>query len=290
MSLEQHPIDRDLNPVKDRLDTASIAEIAGFFNETIEREYSENPMLGFYGLCEKIVSDPDRYPLRIHDDVRQKALEAISSENADTKLAGKNAFLFLSLRSILGVVNSAFSKTKGNNVNRDEMFMSATLSVFKNASGLMNKDQISTRVTGLAKNGISTYLLKNEKFLGSHGLIRGISLEENEEILEKVEEIEEPEAEEDLVGVEPKIDIAKFLLTLYDVRKGDKVNNERKTSRQIEVINLLYGLGDGKERTAEEVGKEYGIGKAAVSLIMKKAFNRLRYPKRRKKLEGYLPS
>jgi len=290
MSLERNTttINKDLNPVKNWLDTASVAKIADFFNKTIEKKQLENPMLGFYELCEKIVSDHDKYPSRIRDDVRQKALEAMSSENADTKLAGKNAFLFLSLRSILGVVDSVLTRKKSSNENRDEMFMSAALFVFKYAPGLRDKDQISTRVTGLAESGILTYLFKrNNKFLGSHNLIKSISLEENEETLEEAEGVEEPEAEEDLEDVVTKIDIANFLLTLYNVRKSDKINNERKTSHQIEVIRRLYGLDDGVERAEKEVGREFGVGGAAISPVKKKALNRLKYPDRRKKLEGY---
>lgn len=57
--------------------------------------------------------------------------------------------------------------------------------------------------------------------------------------------------------------------------------------REQKVIRLRYGLDDGRARTLEEVGREFGVTRERVRQIEKKAINRLKHPTRLKKLEDY---
>jgi RNA polymerase primary sigma factor len=59
------------------------------------------------------------------------------------------------------------------------------------------------------------------------------------------------------------------------------------SSRERTIINLRFGLDDGRSRTLEEVGQELRITRERVRQIEKKAIKRLRHPTRSKKLRDY---
>jgi len=60
------------------------------------------------------------------------------------------------------------------------------------------------------------------------------------------------------------------------------------TERERRIIILRYGLDDGRFRTLEEVGKEFGITRERIRQIEAKALRKLRHPSYSKKLRGYL--
>jgi len=58
--------------------------------------------------------------------------------------------------------------------------------------------------------------------------------------------------------------------------------------REAEIIRLRFGLYDGKIHTLEQVGTRFGITRERIRQIEKKAINKLRHPKRCKKLVDFL--
>lgn len=58
--------------------------------------------------------------------------------------------------------------------------------------------------------------------------------------------------------------------------------------REQKVIELRYGLRDGRERTLEEVGNEFDITRERVRQIEAKALGKLRHPSRSQKLRDYI--
>jgi len=63
---------------------------------------------------------------------------------------------------------------------------------------------------------------------------------------------------------------------------------ETLTERERKVLVLRFGLGDGKARTLEEVGKEFNVTRERIRQIEAKALRKLRHPGRSKKLKDYL--
>ncbi len=59
------------------------------------------------------------------------------------------------------------------------------------------------------------------------------------------------------------------------------------TPRERRVLQLRFGLGDGHERTLEEVGKRFSVTRERVRQIEAKALRKLRHPSRSKKLRDY---
>ena len=60
------------------------------------------------------------------------------------------------------------------------------------------------------------------------------------------------------------------------------------TPREAQVIELRYGLIDGRPRTLEEVGKQFKITRERIRQIEAKALRKLRHPSRSKALKDYL--
>jgi RNA polymerase primary sigma factor len=63
---------------------------------------------------------------------------------------------------------------------------------------------------------------------------------------------------------------------------------QRLTDRERRIIQLRYGLEDGRYRTLEEVGREFGITRERIRQIEAKALRKLRRPSYSRKLRGYL--
>ena len=60
------------------------------------------------------------------------------------------------------------------------------------------------------------------------------------------------------------------------------------TDRESRVLQLRFGLEDGRSRTLEEVGREFGVTRERIRQIEAKALRKLRHPTRSRKLKDYL--
>ena len=58
--------------------------------------------------------------------------------------------------------------------------------------------------------------------------------------------------------------------------------------REAKVLKLRFGLIDGRQRTLEEVGKEFNVTRERIRQIEAKALRKLRHPSRSKKLKDFL--
>ncbi|MGI6619877.1 MAG: RNA polymerase sigma factor RpoD [Bacillota bacterium] len=77
---------------------------------------------------------------------------------------------------------------------------------------------------------------------------------------------------------------ASFTLLKEQIEEVLDTLNEREQR----VLRLRFGLDDGKARTLEEVGREFGVTRERIRQIEAKALRKLRHPQRSKKLRDYL--
>jgi RNA polymerase primary sigma factor len=58
--------------------------------------------------------------------------------------------------------------------------------------------------------------------------------------------------------------------------------------RERQVLEMRFGLKDGKDHTLEEVGKQFGVTRERIRQIEAKALRKLRHPSRSKILRDHL--
>src|ERR1700709_356192 len=88
---------------------------------------------------------------------------------------------------------------------------------------------------------------------------------------------------EDSDAVVP-IDAASFILLQEQLDSVLHTLSERAKK----VIQLRFGLTDGRPRTLEEVGREFGVTRERIRQIESKTLSKLRHPSRSQKLRDYL--
>jgi RNA polymerase primary sigma factor len=88
---------------------------------------------------------------------------------------------------------------------------------------------------------------------------------------------------EDSDAVVP-LDAASFLL----LQEQLETVLHSLSDRERQVIRLRFGLTDGKSRTLEEVGQEFGVTRERIRQIESKTLSKLRHPSRSQKLRDYL--
>ena len=60
------------------------------------------------------------------------------------------------------------------------------------------------------------------------------------------------------------------------------------SQRESRIIALRFGLDDGRQRTLEEVGREFGVTRERIRQIESKTMAKLRHPSRSQSLRDYL--
>jgi RNA polymerase primary sigma factor len=112
-------------------------------------------------------------------------------------------------------------------------------------------------------------------------------------ISQKTASIETPVGKEEdtrlKAFIEDKKALSPFESASQELLKGHIMDVlDTLSDREKRVLELRFGLIDGRTRTLEEVGKEFGVTRERIRQIEAKALRKLRHPSRSRRLRDYL--
>ena len=128
----------------------------------------------------------------------------------------------------------------------------------------------------------------------------GIELEMTPERVREITKVsQEPVSLETPIGEEEDSHLGDFIPDEGALAPADAASHQllkeqvgdvlsSLTPRERKVLELRFGLEDGRSRTLEEVGREFNVTRERIRQIEAKALRKLRHPTRSKKLRDYL--
>lgn len=91
----------------------------------------------------------------------------------------------------------------------------------------------------------------------------------------------------DFIPVEDEESVDRWLMRKLLRQEFEKILHTL-TPREEYIIRMRFGLDDGRQRTLEEVGKEFDITRERIRQIEAKALRKLRHPKRARFLRNFM--
>ncbi len=120
-----------------------------------------------------------------------------------------------------------------------------------------------------------------------------------EKVLEILKVAQEPVSLETPVGDEENSKLGDFIEDQGTIAPADAASNQilkeqiegvlcSLDEREAKVLQLRFGLENGRTRTLEEIGNIFGVTRERIRQIEAKALRKLRHPQRSRKLRGFL--
>ncbi|MDG4769999.1 RNA polymerase sigma factor SigB [Solwaraspora sp. WMMD792] len=119
------------------------------------------------------------------------------------------------------------------------------------------------------------------------------------QVIELISYDREPVSLDQTVGEDGESALGDFVAAVDPREQGGESASEGKLRNEVEivlstlsqreqaVIRLRFGLDDGRQRTLDEVGREFGLSRERIRQIEKVTLLKLRHPSRAQRLETY---
>lgn len=284
--------------LKERFKQGSILEMSSIIDRIIEETLEKFPQMSvveFYKLLESNIP-------RISAERQNEALQAVASIDSNVSKVGKKVLLFTSLGTIFGALEPYFEDDESENC---EIIEEAISEVLMELDRPGRKVQISHAIYFSAQDGAARYIAsregmpftwvknKNHKkvlskvddlLLGSGG---NLSVTEVERLT--IELAQETGISENLLVdaimnrlqrlksknvVEEEDEIIEDMSSTVIMQKFTEIAPQILTARERKVLELRFGLVDGKFRTYDEVGEIFRLTGSRAQQLVHQALSR----------------
>ena len=166
------------------------------------------------------------------------------------------------------------------NVIRIPVHMLERINKVTKAEKQYSEKTIEVRIKRIAKdlsmkeNDVRECLILRNNYIRCSSLNKLVNSDGNTELGELIPEEGQPSVEDIVMNGALRDSLEKALCTL--------------TPREQNVLRLRFGLDDGRPRTLEEIGEEYGVTRERIRQIEAKALRKMNHPSRSKRLRDYL--
>lgn len=142
--------------------------------------------------------------------------------------------------------------------------------------GYSSKDRIKaiSKEMGISEQKTEEYMWLEQNYITYASLDVPISEDGETELGSMVEDHRHPSLEDIVFRQELTSELERILTSLKP--------------RDAEVIQLRYGLIDGREYTLEEIGKQYGLTRERIRQIEERTLRKLRHPSKTKLIKDFL--
>jgi len=307
---------RDL--LKSRFTQGSIEEISKLLDKIVGEVLEQNPNMGIYELFRAVERD---LPGKIPAVVQEKSVQAIASMDTNTRKLGEQALLLLNMKTILSALDLHIIEGVDTEEDREEMIASAITSTLGRLSNLKPNLPVPQQIHGAAVDGIVEYIAQKDNvpasWIRDPGNRQFIVTRIKERLVDGREKLDDEGLKalaEELSGEtgineERLFDYIKYITllnmnleesanvnedsTVYEVvrnKLAEEVGGVLETlaDREKRVIDLRFGLKDGREQTLEAVGREFGVKGERIRQIEAKALRKLRHPINSRRLRDYM--
>jgi RNA polymerase sporulation-specific sigma factor len=194
-------------------------------------------------------------PLNEEEEARYLDLMQKGDENARNVLAERN------LRLVAHIVK----KFDGTSEDNDDLISIGTIGLIKaiNTYDKGKGTRLATYAARCIENEILMHLRATKKNKVEISLYDSIGVDRDGNEITLL----------DVLGTEPEIVADMVESTLEQERLLDKV--KRLNKREMNVLELRFGLFNGNRKTQKEIARKLGISRSYVSRIEKRAINKL---------------
>jgi len=261
------------------LRTATVQELASLFGRITDEAEEAKPEIGTYDLLKTIAASVSKTAPK---EAQERALQAALEGDAEEKEDGQKVLLLLlNAKTLVGVVDRFCKRGAARKEERDELIMTAIVAVLEKLSSLKSNQSFATQVGNIASRSIEIAIAERDNVPLTQVLKRvspGGYLPHRADAKSVLAALSEQEEE----GREPFETAARRIL-----KEGVEDVLSTLTPRERRVLQLRFGLDDGRNRTQEEVGREFGVRRERIHEIETKALRKLRHPSRSRKLKPY---
>lgn len=286
-----------------------------------ENQYSVYDNYLYNNVVDQYLKDIGKIPLLTGEEEKELAIKIKQGDkNARKKLISSNLRLVVSIAKKYYVSSNGLSLE--DLIQEGNMGLMRAVEKFDPSKGY----KFSTYATWWIRQGITRSIVEKSKIIRLSNCIT-LLINKYQNFLKKYEELhgvipsDEYVAEKLGLDLEKIKNIKKYSLNTasLDIQVGeekdsvlrdfvvdddaiDPIDAAEKQSlkeniyelldtlkpRDKKILELRFGLIDGKERTLEEVGKEFNVTRERIRQIEMKALARLKHPSRTKKIRDYV--